>query len=116
VRIKYEVLIQPPALEDIEGAYHWLATQTPTKAAEWYNGLVETILSLERNPERCATAPESSKFKDDLHTDYVPAGHSTSLAARMESLAGTGTIVVSKHTHRRTEGYFRSTAPPDELS
>src|SRR5713101_2112569 len=25
--------------------------------------------------------------KDDLHTDYVPIGHATSLAARMESLA-----------------------------
>jgi len=28
--------------------------------------------------------------KDDLHTDYVPIGHSTSLAARMESLATPG--------------------------
>ncbi len=44
--------------------------------------------------------------KDDLHTDYVPIGHSTSLAARMESLASPGTIVVSEHTHRLTEGYF----------
>ena len=25
--------------------------------------------------------------KDDLHTDYVPVGHSTNLAARMEQLA-----------------------------
>jgi class 3 adenylate cyclase len=30
--------------------------------------------------------------KDDLHTDYTPVGHSTSLAARMESLATLGTI------------------------
>jgi class 3 adenylate cyclase/predicted ATPase len=45
--------------------------------------------------------------KDDLHTDYVPVGHSTSLAARMESLAKPGTIVVSEDTHRLTEGYFQ---------
>jgi class 3 adenylate cyclase len=31
--------------------------------------------------------------KDDLHTDYVPVGHSTGLAARMESLATPGSIV-----------------------
>src|SRR5262249_23084887 len=44
--------------------------------------------------------------KDDLHTDYVPIGHSTGLAARMESLAAPGTIVVSEQTHKLTEGYF----------
>jgi class 3 adenylate cyclase len=33
--------------------------------------------------------------KDDLHTDYVPVGHSTNLAARMEQLANPGAIVIS---------------------
>src|SRR5713101_7640834 len=44
--------------------------------------------------------------KDDLHTDYVPIGHSTNVASRMESLANPGSIVVSEHTHKLTEGYF----------
>ena len=44
--------------------------------------------------------------KDDLHTDYVPVGHSTSLAARLEGLATPGSIVVSAHTHKLAEGYF----------
>src|SRR5205809_2204073 len=44
--------------------------------------------------------------KDDLHTDYVPIGHSTNLAARMESLARGGAVVVSEHTYKLTEGYF----------
>src|SRR6185436_10321774 len=44
--------------------------------------------------------------KDDLHTDYVPVGHSTNLAARMEQLAAPGAIVVSAYTHRLTDGYF----------
>jgi predicted ATPase len=43
---------------------------------------------------------------DDLHTDYVPIGHSTSLAARLQSLASGGAIVVSAPTYRLTEGYF----------
>ena len=44
--------------------------------------------------------------KDDLHADYVPVGHSTNLAARMEQFANPGTIVVSAYTHRLTDGYF----------
>ncbi len=44
--------------------------------------------------------------KDDLHTDYVPVGHSTHLASRMESLATPGAILVSEQTYKLTEGYF----------
>ncbi|MBI3795845.1 MAG: AAA family ATPase [Deltaproteobacteria bacterium] len=44
--------------------------------------------------------------KDDLHTDYVPVGHSTNLAARMEQLANPGSIVVSAYTQHLTDGYF----------
>lgn len=44
--------------------------------------------------------------KDDLHTDYVPVGHSTNLAARMEQLAGPDSIVVTEQTHKLTDGYF----------
>jgi class 3 adenylate cyclase len=45
--------------------------------------------------------------KDDLHTDYVPIGHSVNLAARMESLATPGSIAVAESTYRATQGYFR---------
>ena len=44
--------------------------------------------------------------KDDLHTDYVPVGHSTNLEARMEQLATPGSIVISEYTRKLTEGYF----------
>src|SRR5256712_13102382 len=44
--------------------------------------------------------------KDDLHTDYVPVGHSTNLAARMEQMATPGSILVTAYTHKLTAGYF----------
>jgi class 3 adenylate cyclase len=44
--------------------------------------------------------------KDDLHTNYVPVGHSTNLAARMEQLAPPGSLLVTAYTHRLTKGYF----------
>ncbi len=40
--------------------------------------------------------------KDDLHTDYVPVGHSTNLAARMEQMATPGSILVTDYTHKLT--------------
>jgi predicted ATPase/class 3 adenylate cyclase len=43
---------------------------------------------------------------DDLHTDYVPVGHATGLAARLQSLANPGAIVVSASTFRLTDGFF----------
>src|SRR5262245_57950193 len=51
--------------------------------------------------------------KDDLRTDYVPIGHSTGLAARMQTLAMPGGIVVTKNTFKLTDGYFdfRSLGP-----
>ncbi len=44
--------------------------------------------------------------KDDLHTDYVPVGHSTNLAARMEQMATPGSILTTEYTHKLTAGYF----------
>jgi adenylate/guanylate cyclase family protein len=44
--------------------------------------------------------------KDDLHADYVPVGHSTNLAARIEQLAAPGSILVTDYTSKLTDGYF----------
>jgi class 3 adenylate cyclase len=44
--------------------------------------------------------------KDDLHTDYVPVGHSTNLAARMEQMATPGSILITEDTRKLVEGYF----------
>ena len=43
---------------------------------------------------------------DDVHTEYTPIGHSTSLAARMQTLAPTGSIAITEATRKLTEGYF----------
>jgi class 3 adenylate cyclase/tetratricopeptide (TPR) repeat protein/ribosomal protein L40E len=43
---------------------------------------------------------------DELHTEYTPIGHATSLAARMQALAPTGSIAITENTRRIVEGYF----------
>ena len=40
------------------------------------------------------------------HPEYTPIGHSTSLAARMQALAPTGSIAVTDGTRKLCEGYF----------
>jgi class 3 adenylate cyclase/tetratricopeptide (TPR) repeat protein len=49
----------------------------------------------------------------DAHTEYTPIGHSMNLAARMQTLAPTGSIAVTETTQRLTAGYFefRSLGP-----
>ena len=42
----------------------------------------------------------------DAHVEYTPIGHTTNLAARMQTLAPTGSIAVTESTQRLCEGYF----------
>ncbi|MBV8360869.1 MAG: AAA family ATPase, partial [Deltaproteobacteria bacterium] len=42
----------------------------------------------------------------DGHAEYTPIGYSTSLAARMQTLAPTGSIATTATTERLCEGYF----------
>jgi predicted ATPase/class 3 adenylate cyclase len=40
------------------------------------------------------------------HVEYTPIGHSTSLAARMQAVAPTGSVAVAEATRKLCEGYF----------
>jgi class 3 adenylate cyclase/uncharacterized protein YcbX len=42
--------------------------------------------------------------------EYTPIGHTTNLASRLQSIARTGSIVVSEATRRLCEGYFKLNA------
>ena len=64
--MKYRVVIQPPAREDIEAAYVGRAEQSPAAAARWYNGLVEAVGSLADMPRRCVLAPENDAFAVEI--------------------------------------------------
>ncbi len=48
------------------------------------------------------------KIGDDLRMDYTAVGGTTHLAARLQSLAEPGGILVGEPTHRLVEGYVRS--------
>ncbi|HXZ87361.1 MAG TPA: adenylate/guanylate cyclase domain-containing protein, partial [Candidatus Binataceae bacterium] len=43
---------------------------------------------------------------DEAHTEYTPIGHSMNLAARMQTLAPTGSIAITETTQKLAAGYF----------
>src|SRR5271167_4972330 len=43
---------------------------------------------------------------DETHTEYVPIGHSISLASRLQALAAPGSIAISGVVRKLVEGYF----------
>jgi plasmid stabilization system protein ParE len=57
--MNYKLVVQPPALADLDDAYRWIARRSPGRAALWFNGFVDALNSLKTMPERCEIAPES---------------------------------------------------------
>jgi plasmid stabilization system protein ParE len=64
--MKYQVVVQPSAQGEMEGAYAWIAERAPLTAVRWYNGLLKSIKSLADNPERCSLAPEDDYFPEEI--------------------------------------------------
>jgi class 3 adenylate cyclase/tetratricopeptide (TPR) repeat protein len=44
---------------------------------------------------------------NDAHTEYTPIGHSISLAARLQTLAAPGSVVIGESVRKFVEGYFQ---------
>jgi plasmid stabilization system protein ParE len=64
--MKYRVIIQPSAWSEITEAHRWLYDRSPTAANRWQGGLLRAIHSLETQPSRCARAPESESFGEEI--------------------------------------------------
>ena len=60
------VVVEIPAQQDIAEAHRWLAERAPEAADRWFNGIYDTIGSLETFPERCPLAPESKFFNREI--------------------------------------------------
>ncbi len=64
----FRVRIEPTARADIADHYRYLqkhafASDYPE---EWFEEITEAILSLEEMPFRCALAPESEEFEEEI--------------------------------------------------
>ncbi len=59
----YRIRLTDRALRDLEAVYEFVEADSSKAAFEWFNGLAETIYSLEQFPERGAIIPEDKKLR-----------------------------------------------------
>ena len=64
--MKYRVLIEPPARDNIDAAFLWIAERNPSAAVKWFNGLEQAIQTLEDFPQRFPLAEESKAFGAEI--------------------------------------------------
>jgi plasmid stabilization system protein ParE len=64
--MRHQVIVELSAQQDIAEAYLWLAERSPDAAGRWFNGLHDTMGSLELFPERCPLAPECEFFDAEI--------------------------------------------------
>ncbi len=64
--MSYQVIVQPPAREDIEAAFLYIQKLAPSSADRWLDGLENAIKRLEELPNRCGLARESNEFHEDI--------------------------------------------------
>lgn len=65
--MKYKVVIELSAENDIDQSYVWGCNEWGTaKARKWYNSLLKAIKSLAEFPERYPIAPENDEFSEEI--------------------------------------------------
>ncbi len=64
----YEVILSRQAERELNEAADWIAAQSASSAIaeKWFNGFVDTLMSLERMPQRCGLARENRRFPCEL--------------------------------------------------
>jgi plasmid stabilization system protein ParE len=64
--MKYEVVLTNEAQENARAAYEWYAERSQEAADQWQAGLVDSLDTLETDPERWSLANENSRFPIEL--------------------------------------------------
>jgi len=64
--VKYRVILEKSAHEDLEAIIVWLAQHSEEAARAWYTQAVQAIESLDTAPFRCPCAPENEVFLEEI--------------------------------------------------
>jgi plasmid stabilization system protein ParE len=63
---EYSVLVTEPAEQSLDDAFSWISEHSYEAAVQWYEGIIADCGSLVDRPYRCAIAPESGEFGDEI--------------------------------------------------
>ena len=75
--MRFRVRIEAPARAEMLEALGWIRERSESSAARWFAALSDAVRSLEEFPERCALAPESEKFEEDIRQLLFGKAHGT---------------------------------------
>jgi plasmid stabilization system protein ParE len=62
----FQVELTPVAEAQIEQSYQWYRDRNPEFADRWFRGLMNTIATLQENPQRCTLAVEYEIFPEEV--------------------------------------------------
>lgn len=64
----YEIVLSRQAERELNEAADWIAEQSANTAIadKWFNGFIDTLMSLNRMPQRCGFAREFRRFPCEL--------------------------------------------------
>ena len=105
---RYNVELDPRAVEDIENALDWLAEQAPDKVSEWLDALESKIQSLETLPERCPLAPENRRWEPELELRQLLFDRYPSIYRIIFTVLGSRTVRVLQIRHGARRFLFES--------
>jgi plasmid stabilization system protein ParE len=76
--MRYRIEISSVAEAEVDSAFLQLSQITsPTRASQWYSGLLEAIESLSQMPKRCPLARENEFFSQEIRQLLYGKGRST---------------------------------------
>jgi plasmid stabilization system protein ParE len=76
--MEYQVEITDVALAEAEEAYLWMMEQlSPDTAEKWFDGLIDTIESLNKSSKRCSLALENEVFLEEIRQLLYGKGRNT---------------------------------------
>ena len=71
----HRVVILRRAEEDTNAIYTWLAKRSVAGAGRWYRAFLDAAASLNNNPSRCGSAPESPTLGYDVRQHFSKTPH-----------------------------------------
>jgi len=94
----YRVDLTRRAARDLQQLYREVSAVASSQAADWFNGLERSILSLESSPARRPATPESPALR---HLLYGHGRNVYRVIFRIDERAGAVTVLHIRHGARR---------------
>lgn len=94
-----DVVITKHAQRRIRQITGWYRRQSAVAAADWYNGVIDAILSLEKDPERCELIPEHDRFQFSVPLRHLLYGSGREKTHRIIFVIRPDKVVVHEIRH-----------------